>query len=77
MLELLYHRLSMWADMRRAAALEELLNARRRHLGRDPVNRARFAAPLSAAIPDGQPLLPGLDLASPTDDAGDNGACWT
>jgi hypothetical protein len=59
----------------RACGLEDLLNARRRALGRDPVWLTRFNAPLADAVAAAQDPLPGLDV---TDDATcDNGACFT
>lgn len=77
-----FHRPSRWADMRRdqpelferAAALEDLLNARRDELTKDHVYLTRFAKPLREAIPEAQALLPLVDL----DDTGcDNGWCMT
>jgi hypothetical protein len=59
-----------------ACALEELLNVRRRALGRDPVWLTRFNRPLSEAIPSAQPMLPTFDPAG--EDVGcDNGVCFT
>lgn len=78
-----FRRPSAFAEMRRdnpdlfarACALEDLLNERRRALGKDPVWLTRFNAPLADAVAAAQDTLPGLDV---TDDATcDNGACFT
>jgi hypothetical protein len=59
----------------RACDLEELLNARRAELGRDPVWLTRFNRPLADAVAVAQATLPGL---GPVDEIGcDNGACFT
>jgi hypothetical protein len=78
-----FHRPATWADMRRdrpalfdrACRLEDLLNDRRRSLGKDPVWLTRFNRPLRDAITPAQDLLPGLDLtwASPDPDADPDG----
>jgi hypothetical protein len=75
-----------WAEMRRdrpelfdrAAALEELLNQRRAHLGRDPVWLTRFNKPISEAVPAAQEPLPLLDIdPQPGGEGCDNGVCFT
>ena len=61
-----FHRPSTWQAMRieepelfeRAAGLEDLLNARRAELGKDPVFLTRFGTPLRTAIPAGAQFLP-------------------
>lgn len=59
----------------RACGLEELLNHRRRELGKDPVWLTRFNAPLAGAVTAAQEPLPGLDV---TDDIScDDGACFS
>jgi hypothetical protein len=62
----------------RACQLEDLLNDRRRMLGKDPVWLTRFNRPLATAIPAAQDMLPGFHT---DDDDGDglcdNGACFT
>lgn len=76
-----FRRPSTWAETRRdrpdlfhrACDLENLLNARRAALGKDPVYLTRFNRPLAAAVATAQDTLPGFD-----DDAlCDNGACFT
>ncbi|MEV4704523.1 phosphoadenosine phosphosulfate reductase [Actinoplanes sp. NPDC049316] len=77
------HRPSTWAEMRRdrpalfarAVQLEDLLNARRAALARDPVYLTRYGRPLAHAIREAQPLLPGLDFHD--EGSCDNGACFT
>lgn len=78
-----FHRPQTWAEMRRdrpalfakACTLEDLLNTRRATLGKDPVWLTRFNRPLTRAISEAQPMLPGFD---PADEATcDNGACFT
>jgi hypothetical protein len=73
-----------WAEMRRdraalfdaACALEDLLNDRRRALGKDPVWLTRYNRPLREAIPAAQRMLPGFDIDG--DDAlCDNSSCFT
>jgi len=62
----------------KACALEDLLNRRRRALGRDPVWLTRFNRPLREAIGQAQAMLPGFDDDSDdTDYVCDNGACFT
>lgn len=76
---------STGAEMRRdrpelfdkAAALEELLNARRAQLGRDPVWLTRFNRPLTEAVPAAQQPLAGLDDDPHAGDGCDNGVCFT
>jgi hypothetical protein len=71
-----------WAETRRdrpqifdqACALEDLLNQRRRDLGKDPVYLTRFNRPLRTAIATAQDMIPGLFDADPLCD---NGACFT
>jgi hypothetical protein len=73
-----------WAEMRRdraglfadACALEDLLNGRRRTLGRDPVWLTRYNRPLREAIPAAQGMLPGFD-ADAGDALCDNSSCFT
>jgi hypothetical protein len=81
-----FHRPSTWAEMRRdrpnlfarACGLEELLNARRAALGKDPVWLTRFNRPLEAAISQAQDMLPGFaEPADDTDSLCDNGVCFT
>jgi hypothetical protein len=77
-----FHRSETWHDMRRnqpelfarSCDLEDLLNARRAELGKDPVYLTRFGRPLRAAIPDGVDLLPIFDSS---DAQCDNGWCMT
>jgi hypothetical protein len=72
-----------WAELRRdrpelfhnACALEDLLNTRRRRLGKDPVWLTRYNLPLSRAIPVAQHMLPGFDVDG--EGGCDNGACFT
>ncbi len=73
------HTPAAWADQARdepalfarSCQLEELLNARRGELGKDPVFLTRFATPLAEAVGTGQDLLP-------FDDGGcDSGWCMT
>ncbi len=79
-----YRRPQTWAETRRdrpalfarACQLEELLNTRRRTLGKDPVWLTRFNRPLADAIPTAQDMLPGFD-ADADDSLCDNGACFT
>ncbi len=60
----------------RACALEDLLNARRAELGKDPVWLTRFNRPLVEAVAQAQDVLPGL--ADADDEMScDNGACFT
>ncbi|HEY3260307.1 MAG TPA: hypothetical protein VGJ95_08565 [Pseudonocardiaceae bacterium] len=77
-----FRRPQTWAETRRdrpaifhrACALEDLLNQRRRALGKDPVYLTRFNRPLRQAVTVAQATLPGLG----GDDAlCDNGACFT
>ncbi|MFI7217898.1 phosphoadenosine phosphosulfate reductase [Micromonospora maritima] len=79
-----FRRPATWAETRRdrpdlfnrACELENLLNARRAALGKDPVYLTRFNRPLAAAVATAQDMLPGFDPAD--DDAlCDNGACFT
>lgn len=73
-----------WAELRRdraglfdaACELEDLLNDRRRTLGRDPVWLTRYNRPLREAIPEAQPMLPGFD-ADAGDALCDNSSCFT
>jgi hypothetical protein len=77
-----YHRPQTWAEMRRdrpepfarACALEDLLNGRRRSLGKDSVWLTRNNRPL-ADIPTAQDMLPGFGKGA--DAVCDNGACFT
>jgi hypothetical protein len=75
-----------WAETRRdrpdlfarACALEDLLNDRRRNLGKDPVWLTRFNKPLATAIGRAQDTLPGLDQGDDEMEyTCDNGACFT
>lgn len=78
-----FHREGTWLEMRRtdpdlferACQLEDLLNARRAELGKDPVYLTRFGKPLARVIPDGQDVLPLFE----DDGAGscDSGWCAT
>jgi hypothetical protein len=79
-----FHRPSVWQAMRieepdlfeRAAGLEDLLNARREALGKDPVFMTRFNRPLRDVVPAGVQFLP---LAVDDDGPGgcDGGWCAT
>lgn len=77
-----FHRPETWHDQRRnepdlfekSCQLEDLLNARRSELGKDPVYLTRFARPLREAIPDGVDVLPMFDEA---DGLCDSGWCMT
>lgn len=77
-----FRRPSTWAETRRdqpelferACALEDLLNDRRRMLGKDPVFLTRFNRPLGEAVAAAQDFLPGLFDDEPLCD---NGACFT
>ncbi len=81
------HRPSVFQTMRvdepqlfeRAAALEDLLNARRDERGKDHVYLTRFARPLREVVPAGVQALP-FDLTDPADPAlggCDSGWCAT
>lgn len=78
------HRPSTWAEMRRdrpdlfarSCALEDLLNARRVELEKDPVFFTRFNRPL-ALLPMAQNHIPGLADDDLDDAECDNGACFT
>jgi hypothetical protein len=80
-----FHRPDTWAQMRRdrpdlftrACALEELLNARRAELGKDPVWLTRFNQPLATAVGAAQHTIPGLDGDAEDTVTCDNGACFT
>jgi hypothetical protein len=61
----------------RACQLEDLLNTRRRALGKDPVWLTRFNRPLRHAVPEAQDTLPGLGPFTTDDATCDNGACFT
>lgn len=77
-----FHRPQMWSEMRRdepelferAAHLEDVMNERREHLGKDPVFLTRFGIPLREAIGEAQDMLP---LFAPDTDTCDEGYCWT
>lgn len=79
-----FHRPYVWAAMRRdepelfekSAALEDLLNGRRKTLGKDQVWLTRFAAPLRDVIQPAQPEL--FETSEPyvTGETCDEGACW-
>lgn len=78
-----FHRISTWQAMRiekpdlfeKSAELEDVLNERRRRLGKDPVYLTDRARPLREAVPDGVAFLPFAD--SDTDDGCDSGWCMT
>jgi len=78
-----FRRPSTWAETRRdrpevfarACNLEDLLNGRRRTLGKDPVFLTRFNRPLRDAIGTAQQMLPGLDTDADSATC-DNGACF-
>ncbi|WP_281901555.1 phosphoadenosine phosphosulfate reductase [Phytohabitans aurantiacus] len=61
----------------RACDLEDLLNARREQLGKDPVWLTRFNRPLHEAVPAAQDMLPGFDTTDDEDMTCDNGTCFT
>ena len=64
----------------RAVELEDLLNGRRRSLGKDLVWLTRFNRPLAAAVSAAQDVLPGLaDDTDPYSEGAScsNGACFT
>ena len=74
-----------WAEMRRdrsglfdaACELENLLNRRRRRLGRDPVWLTRRNRPLSEAISQAQDMLPGFDAWATDGLCDNNSSCFT
>lgn len=78
-----FHRPAMWSEMRRdepelfekSADLEDLLNERRKMLGKDPVYLTRFNMPLREAIGEAQDMLP--IFTDPDIDTCDEGYCWT
>lgn len=77
-----FRRPQTWAETRRdrpdvferACDLEDLLNSRRRELGRHPVWLTRFNRPLRVAVAGAQDMLPGF---ADDDALCDNGACFT
>ncbi len=78
-----FHRPTAWRDLaeqrpdlfERSAQLEELLNERRKMLGKDPVWLTRFGMPLRDAInTDEIPLIPLDDLGA---HGCDSGHCFT
>lgn len=79
-----FHKPSTWAEMRRdrpalfakSCGLEDLLNARRTELGKDPVWLTRFNRPL-ALLPAAQNHIPGLDDEDLHEAECDNGVCFT
>lgn len=79
-----FHRPLTWSEMARdepdlfekSAQLEDLLNERRKTLGKDPVYLTRFGLPLREAIKPAQGMLPIFDV-SPDMDTCDSGYCWT
>lgn len=79
-----FHRPSAWVELRRtrpdlfekSAQLERTLNERRDELGKDHVWLTRFARPLSEAIGEAPPLLPGFDVDETLGEC-DSGWCWT
>ena len=76
-----FHTPHVWSEMRRdrpelferAASLEDLLNARRATLGKDPVYLTRFNKPLREAIGEAGPTL----FDDVTDVTCDAGTCMT
>jgi hypothetical protein len=80
-----FRRPASWAETRRdrpalfdrSCALEDLLNARRAALGKDPVWLTRFNRPLREAIVTAQDMLPGFDTDGADEALCDNGACFT
>lgn len=72
-----------WSEMRRdrpdlfkrACELENLLNDRREHLGKDPVYLTRFNRPIVDAIPAAQDML--AVFGADEGPVCDNGACFT
>jgi hypothetical protein len=79
-----FHRPLTWAEMRRdepdlfdkSADLEDLLNRRRKLLGKDPVWLTRFNRPLREAIGEAQDMLPEF-ATGPDIDTCDEGYCHT
>lgn len=79
-----FHRPDTWMEMRRdrpalfarACDLEDLLNARRAELKKDPVWLTRFNRPLRD-LPAAQQMLPLLDEPDEAGGFCDNGACFT
>jgi 3'-phosphoadenosine 5'-phosphosulfate sulfotransferase (PAPS reductase)/FAD synthetase len=78
-----FHSPLSWREQRRdepelfakAQHLEDTLNARRVHVGKDPVYLTRFGRRLSDAIAEGQDEL---DFGAVAEDEGcESGACWT
>lgn len=79
-----FHTKAAWAEQRRdepdlfekAAGLEDLMNARRRELDKDPVFLTYTGIPLREAITEAQDMLPGFDHVE-TGEVCDEGYCWT